>query len=48
MKWVAISIGYICFFSVIGFAVYWTKSGLPLFAIMLVHWMLPDNEKGGR
>lgn len=44
MKHIGVSLAYIAFFSLIGFAVYYTKSASPLWALLLTPY-LNTSEK---
>jgi hypothetical protein len=35
MKYIAIAVLYVAFFSLIGFAIYFTESAMPLWALLL-------------
>ena len=48
MKYLFASIAYASFFACVGFAVYWLKSGLPLFALIFMPSMSTKGDKGER
>ena len=45
MKYLFASIAYASFFACVGFAVYWLKSGWPLFALILMPSMSTEGDK---
>jgi len=48
MKYISISFFYIAFFLLIGFTVYWTKSGYPLFGLILMPSYRETDEGGNK
>ena len=48
MKYLFASIAYASFFACVGFAVYWLKSGWPLFALIFMPSMSTKGDKGER
>lgn len=45
MKYLFASIAYASFFACVGFAVYWLKSGWPLFALVFMPSMSTKGDK---